>query len=543
MQRNNFGNFNAGGFQAFSVKDDLNLTPDGAPRAQNPQKPAAAKNSPRPSAGERQAVKAARRINFKVPAGADPEQAWNQYLSTHKEAPESLRQTVRSLWKENKPKEVIGLIQAALRNHQAQPWMYEALSLAMQAAGWSKEEMERAAMSAVEFAQTPLDLMYIAGYLEYIGLEKRAVQVLRQVAQIEPLMPEPYVQGLRLAKKLNDLEEIQWATVGILSQAWPKEQIEVWQKGVHAATETLAKLEAEKRTDEAKKYREALDKAVVRDCVLVVTWTGDADLDVLVEEPAGTVCSLRNRRTSSGGVMLGDCRSQAGQEHSGARSEVYVCPKGFSGMYKALVRRVWGDVTANRVKVDVFTHFQGGNQVRVTKTIVLEKDQAALQFELADGRRTESLKDRQIANSAAAHLVAQQKVLAQQLAASIDPDTLRNLALARNGYTPGGGVNPQDPDPTFRLIRPNAVGYEPQIMWIGEGAMCMVTAVISADRRYVRIAPAPNFQQIGQVNTFNTTTGASGSSQGGTGGQGFGGLGGGGGGGGGGGFGGGGGGF
>jgi hypothetical protein len=335
-------------------------------------------------------------------------------------------------------------------------------------------------------------------------------------------MPEPYTQGLRLAEKLDDLEAIQWATVGILGQAWPKEQNDVWQKGVRVAMATLAKLEADKRTDEAKRYREALDKAVERDCVLVVTWTGDGDVDVLVEEPAGTVCSLRNRRTSSGGVLLGDCRSQAGQEHSGAKSEVYVCPKGFSGMYKALVRRVWGEITANRVKVDVFTHFQSGSQVRVTKTIVLDKDQAALQFELADGRRTESLKDRQLVNTAATHLAVQQKVLAQQLAATVDPETLRNLANARNSYSPGGDVNPADP--SFPFLRNAAVGYEPVIITLPEGAFMMATAVISADRRYVRVAPSPTFSAIGEVTTFNTSSGETQNlGQGGTGGQGFGG--------------------
>jgi hypothetical protein len=336
------------------------------------------------------------------------------------------------------------------------------------------------------------------------------------------------MQGIRLAEKLDDLEGIQWATVGILSQAWPKDQNDVWQKGVRVATAKLAKLEAEKRTEEAKKYRAALDQALVRDCVLVVTWTGEGDADVLVEEPAGTVCSLRNRRTTSGGVLLGDCVAQAGKDHSGARSEVYVCPKGFSGTYKALVRRVWGEVTANRVKVDVYTHYQTGAEVRVKKTVVLDKDQAALQFELADGRRTESLKEHQVANAAAAQLAVQQQILAQQLAATVDPETLRNLAIARNSYTPGGGrINPSDPE--FPFVRPAAVGYEPVIIWLSEGAVNVVTAVISADRRYVRISPAPRFQQIGQVNTFNTTTGESGSlGRGGTGGQGFGGLGGGG---------------
>lgn len=526
IQRNFFQLPAGGGFQVFSVKDDLNLAPDGAPRTQPAKEPPKNAENVRAAQTPRKAPSSAakaRRINLPVPSGADPEKVWNEHLSKHKEAPEAIRETVRCLWKENKHKEIIGLIQAALRNQQQQPWMYEALSLSMQAAGWSKEEMERAVMSAVEFARTSLDLMYIAGFLEYMGLEKRALQVLRQVAQIEPLMPEPYVQGLRLAEKLNDLEEIEWATVGILSQAWPKDQQDVWEKGVRVATATLAKLESENRTEEAKKYRAALDNAVVRDCVMIVSWTGDADVDVLVEEPAGTVCSLRNRRTTSGGVMIGDFRSQAGQDHSGARTEVYVCPKGFSGTYKALVRRVWGEVTANRVKVEVITHFQSGKEVRVTKTLPLEKDQAALQFDLADGRRTESLKEHQIANMAATHLAVQQKILAQQLAASVDPETIRNLALARNSYAHGGGDNPNF-DPAMPLVRPNQVGYEPVIMFIQEGAFCMVTAVISADRRYVRVAPMPNFQAIGEVNTFNTTTGEAGSlGQGGTGGRGFGG--------------------
>jgi len=285
----------------------------------------------------------------------------------------------------------------------------------------------------------------------------------------------------------------------------------------------LEKLEAEHRTEEAKKYKAALDAAVVRDCVMVVRWTGDADIDVLVEEPAGTVCSLRNRRTSSGGVMLGDCVSQAGQAGSGVSSEVYVCPKGFSGTYKALVRRVWGDVTANRVRVDVYTHYKTGAETCVSKTLTLDKDQAALQFDLADGRRTDSLKDQQLAVAASAQLAVQQQVLAQQLAASVDPETMRNLALARNSYTPRSGGNPEDPQ--FPFLRQQAVGYQPVIITLPEGASCMVTAVITADRRYVRVAPAPTFMAIGEVHTFNTMTGqSSNQGQGGTGGQGYGGT-------------------
>ncbi|MDO4558846.1 MAG: hypothetical protein Q4C47_07770, partial [Planctomycetia bacterium] len=55
-------------------------------------------------------------------------------------------------------------------------------------------------------------------------------------------------------------------------------------------------------------------------------------------------------------------------------------------------------------------------------------------------------------------------------------------------------------------------GYAPEITWISEGAMAMVNAVISADRRYVRITPTPMFQQIKKVDTFNYASGSSTSS-------------------------------
>ncbi len=42
-------------------------------------------------------------------------------------------------------------------------------------------------------------------------------------------------------------------------------------------------------------------------------------------------------------------------------------------------------------------------------------------------------------------------------------------------------------------------------------------AVISADRRYVRITPSPSFSTIGEVQTFNFATGQGGQQQGGAG--------------------------
>jgi hypothetical protein len=51
-----------------------------------------------------------------------------------------------------------------------------------------------------------------------------------------------------------------------------------------------------------------------------------------------------------------------------------------------------------------------------------------------------------------------------------------------------------------------------------EGAFLGALAIISADRRYVRITPLPFFSQIGDVTTFNFVTGEEGQGTGGTGG-------------------------
>ena len=513
------------GFRALSVEDDLNLTNEASVPAAIPSPTKSAAQSPVPA--QAAPVRQPRKVELPIPQGTDPEAAWAKHFASHKEVPADVRETVRSLWKAKDYNQVIALIKAALRENHAQPgWMYEVLGLAVQAAHRPAEEMERAVMSAVEYADSTMDLLYLGRYLENFGLPKRALQVYRQVAQLEPLRPEPFVHGLRVAQKANDLDGIQWTTVGILSQAWPSQQMPLWEQAARVAKDTLEKLEAEKRLDEAKRYRAALDAAVARDCWIRVSWTGDADVDVVIQEPAGTFCSLRSPRTTSGGVLLGDLAKQVGKENTGASCEIYVCPKGFSGSYKASIRRVWGNVTANRVKVEVCTHFLTGQEARIVKSIELDRDQAAVQFDLADGRRAESLHDRQIANAAMPHLALRQavgqQVLGQQLAAAVDPGAQASYNSSRQ-YTGGGWQG--NMNPLFAFVPHGAVGYQPVIQTLPEGANLGATAVISADRRYVRITATPLFSQIAKVDTFNFAGGNTTSQQGGgTGGAGFGGL-------------------
>lgn len=94
-------------------------------------------------------------------------------------------------------------------------------------------------------------------------------------------------------------------------------------------------------------------------------------------------------------------------------------------------------------------------------------------------------------------------------------------AIGTGGVNGINGFNPQ-----------GGVGYMPVITTLPEGASLTTLAIISADRRYVRISPAPIFSQISDVTTFNFVsgdTGAGGGAGGGAAGGGAGGIGGGGG--------------
>ncbi len=121
---------------------------------------------------------------------------------------------------------------------------------------------------------------------------------------------------------------MKWASLGILSQAWPKEQAGVWEEGVGVAKEVLDTLRAEKRTKEADAFEAEINAAVARDCVAIVTWTGEGEIDAFVEEPTGTVCSLRNPRTTAGGIMLDDAIRQTGHDGFGGHSAGVRLPQG-----------------------------------------------------------------------------------------------------------------------------------------------------------------------------------------------------------------------
>jgi hypothetical protein len=163
------------------------------------------------------------------------------------------------------------------------------------------------------------------------------------------------------------------------------------------------------------------------------------------------------------------------------------------------------------VNVEVVTHCNTSEAVNVRKKISLAKDEAVVAFDLVNGRRKEPLHDQQVANVVKGQLALNRQILAQQLSSAADSQSLLNMALARANAGNAG----------LPFVGGGAVGYQPVIQWLPEGANISITAVVSADRRYVRITSYPMFSGVSEVNTFNTTSGVSTSQSGGTGNSGY----------------------
>ncbi len=490
------GGFGGGGLGGgvFAVEEDLTL---GDKPASQPAAPAATDKP----AVKSTAPRAAQRLNVVVAAGATPDAAWDRYFAEHRDVdPADVRETARQLMKSAKYDEVAAMIRSALRTNNAQPWMYEALTIALQASGADSIEIERTLMSAVDFANTAEDMMLVALYMERIGLDQRALQVFQDVAVLEPLRAEPYTRGLEIARRLDDVDGLEWACTGILKQAWSQDEKAIPAQALRTAQAALLRLNQEGRVTEAKRFEAALNQALVRDCVVKVIWTGDADIDLMVEEPAGSVCSFRSPRSTSGGVLIGESLTPTAS-HEG-QSETYVCPEGFSGQYRMLVKRVWGKVTAGKVTVDIYTNYNTDQQTHIREQIPLGDKDALVTFDVANGRRQEALAEHQVASVAKVQLAVSRAVLAQQLdSASSQSDALSDYARSvRLAQAQGRWIGP----PGRR-----GVGYRPVITTLPEGVNMIATAVISADRRYVRVTATPLFSVIGEVNTFNFSTGAS----------------------------------
>ena len=427
---------------------------------------------------------------------------WNKYFRQLENADEAVvtdsqakvREVVRQLRKERRFDEIITILEAAILNDQVQPWMYETLAIAMVMDKRPAEDVERAYLSALEFCEDPNQMLLIGTFMENLNFHDRALKIYQELGKLFPESPEPFVFALNLARRpdVDNLEMIQWASLGLLRLEVSADRKPDWDSALLSAKAVAARLDAEGKAEDAKAFEQEMELALQRDCVVNVSWTGDADIDLFVEEPNGSLCSMRNQRSAGGGFITADgFTKNEGRDASSKAVETYVCSEGFAGTYRVFAKRIWGEVTGNKVIVEGTIHYGTGESKTIKMAIPLENDACCVEFALDKGRRTESL---EVAKMNTTIAKAKEAQISQKLFQNIDQH-----AMASYGSSDSSKWAP--------YFQSDAVGYMPVIWTLQPGATYGATGVVSADRRYVRISVAPTFSSIGKVTVFNYVTG------------------------------------
>lgn len=408
-----------------------------------------------------------------------PREVWQRYFTGQKPAPETVAQIVRQLHQDRRYEHTIACIEVALIEQPPQPWMYEVLGRSMELAKRPKADIERVIMSRVDFTAAIVpEMMLSAAYLKQLGLDERALAMYQQASRLAPARPEPYLRGLQIARDLNDAKGVEWGVAGVLTNVWLSGYPAHHREAENIAAVVEEKLRKAGKSSDADALKAAVVVAQQRDLMLKLTWAGEADLDLSVEEPNGGICSSENPWTTAGGAYTHD-----GYGPKAANCfEEYICASALPGDYLATVRVIDGNVVGRRATLTIRRYVGTPDETTKTVSMTIDGKDKVVQLSLNDGRR-QALLDR----------LAVEMPVAERgnaVPAQSGVRTSRQFTTGTNVSSGGGGGGG------------GAIGFQPVITNVREGIGFSAMAVVTGDRRYVRLSVAPVFSQIIGVDKF-----------------------------------------
>ena len=403
-----------------------------------------------------------------------PEQVWRAFFSKNRPSPTSLTTLVLRLHQRHEHEHVIAAITEALIAGQSQPWMYDVLAMSMQIAGRPQAEIERVLLSRVDFTAVDVaNMLFSAAYLVRFGATQSALTLYRQASRLAPTRSEPYALGLKLAERVGDHDAIQWAATGILTYTWPADYRRRHRAAVDAATEAASALRKAGDEQRAVALEQAVASARQRDLIIRLSWNGPGELDLQVDEPLGTVCHFDVRQTRSGGVLVHDGFGPVQRNCY----EEYVCAFAAAGEYRLSISHVDGDIVGKRAQLTVRRYVGTGYEQSHTHPVVFDTRKKVVRLSLRKGRR-EKLSDPL-------------------------PRTSGDFATARRGRPFRFGPSAEPAAGSGRGGAGGRVGYTPVVSMFSEGVANTTLAVVSGDRRYVRLTVNAVFTSIIDVATFS----------------------------------------
>ena len=273
----------------------------------------------------------------------DAKKVWQDALAKGVDDPGLIIACADFLASQGKWDHVSEFLKADLRQGiVVRPWVYKSLAIALRRARAAPTRSSGPRCRRPSWSRwTPRASWTPRGPWRPTSADDRALAFCKQAASLEPNTPYAYNEALLYAESAQDVPDMEWAAGHLLSQDWPVGNKQLQGDAMQKA-ETLAhKLESENRKGDGQKLMDSVTGHRQRDLVIKLTWQGEADLDLKVKEPTGSVCWVLNPQTVGGGTLTGDAQSDP-------NSETYQAAEAFNGDYEVTVDRVWGRPLSGR---------------------------------------------------------------------------------------------------------------------------------------------------------------------------------------------------
>ena len=369
----------------------------------------------------------------------------------------------------------------------------------MELAKRPKADIERVLLSRVDFTAAVVPEMILsAAYLKQLGLDERALSMYQQASRLAPARPEPYLRGLQIARELNDAKAVEWGAAGVLTNVWLTGYLAHHREAENIAAVVEEKLRKSGRTSDADALQASVAAAHQRDLMLKLSWSGHADLDLSVEEPNGGICSFDNPLTIAGGAYTHD-----GYGPKAANCfEEYICASALPGDYLVRVRVIDGEVVGRRATLTIRRYVGTPDESTKTVGMTIDGNDKVVQLSLNDGRR-QALLERPATEMPV--VAGMRGVVPEQ------PEIRTSRQFPGGGNAGGGGVGAGGAGAGGAGGRgvggSGPVGFSPIITNVREGIGFSAIAIVTGDRRYVRLAVTPFFSQVIGVDSFTFPSG------------------------------------
>lgn len=418
-------------------------------------------------------------------------QVWSRFFETNPITSAAVRRSVAQLASHGQHRQVVALLEGWLTHRPGEDWMYPAMALSLQLAGESEERVQAALMALVDRNPRSLETrLEVAERLSALGYPRAALDLLTASADLYPHSAALLAAIFDTADEVEDTDRLVWAADRLYASHWPGEEAFRTQMDADVVRR-IAVLRGEGDVHSADRLTAVRDQGRERDLSIEVHWAGDADIDLYVVEPGDILCSPLTPCTINGGVFT---------RADGQQSESYIASQATPGTYEVLLRPVWGTPAGGIVNVDI-RQYAGTPQEKVTRHTVNLAKMQPLRIDLDKGRRTEPAIWQANEMALPARGGAPSTISPfQQLCRLVE-----NGRLGREGSEPPAR-NPLEPTPGFApaITGVGAVAFDPVITVYNSGTSLQAQAVISPDRRYVRLQMAPVLQDVQSFRTIYT---------------------------------------